>query len=467
PHIGLVPRDDLLHPQLTVEQALGYLAELRLPPDTSAGDRRQAIDRVIGEVELTSLRTIQIGTLSREQRKRASVAAELITRPLLLVVDEPTAGLDPAAQRRMLTLLRRLADAGHIVVASTTAVDHLDTCHQALLLTAVGTTAFIGPPSEIATVLDTADWPEIYTRLATDPDRAHHAFLARQEQAPPEEAAAAAVEPLARPAHLGLRGQIAVAARRQAWLIVGDQRYFIFLTLLPLLFGGLALVVPGHAGLGQADPYGNSPDEALEILVVLNFGAVVMGTALTIRDVFAERFVFRREQADGLSTTAYLAAKIGVASLVAAVQTAIITTVAVAGKGAPDQGAVLLGHPALELYLAVVVTAIVSAIVALVLSALAKYREQLLLMAVLVILISVLFCGGAFPLSSRFVLEQVSWLLPSRWGFSASASTVDLHAVNPLTDNDSSWSHSAGWWAFDMAVLIALGVAATAFLAWR
>ncbi|MBO0866648.1 MAG: ABC transporter permease, partial [Mycobacterium sp.] len=171
--------------------------------------------------------------------------------------------------------------------------------------------------------------------------------------------------------------------------------------------------------------------------------------------------------ANGLSTAAYLAAKIGVYSVVAAVQSAIITTAAVAGKGAPTGSAVLLGSPALELYLAVVFTAIVSAILALALSSLARYAEQLVLMAVLVILLSVLFSGAAFPLGGRFGLEQLSWLLPSRWGFAASASSVDLQAINSLSGYDASWSHSTGWWVLDMAMLITLGVLCTVFLWWR
>jgi len=465
--IGMVPQHDLLHPQLTVEQALGYLAELRLPPNTCAKDRRQVVDRVLRELELTALRTIQVGKLTREQRKRASAAAELITNPSLLVLDEPTAGLNPEQQQQIMATLRRLADAGHLVVVSTTAVDHVDACDQVLMLTSTGSTAFAGPPGEIEAVLHTTSWPEIFAQLTNEPDRAHGKLLAIQQQALPGQGPATPAEPLDRPAHIGLGRQIAVAARRQVWLTVADQRYLIFLTLLPLLFGGLVLLVAGHAGLGQADPYGNSPDEALEILVLLNFGAVVMGTALTIRDVLKERFIFRREQADGLSATAYLAAKIGVYSLVAMVQTAITTTVAVAGKGAPSHEAVLLGSPVLELYLAILVTTIVSSIVALAISSLAKYPEQLMLMTVLFILISVLFSGGAFPLNGRFGLEQISWLLPSRWGFAASASTVDLPAINSLAGSDRSWTHSAGWWLFDMAMLIAFGVVSTMFLRWR
>ncbi|OBI40823.1 hypothetical protein A5707_08380 [Mycobacterium kyorinense] len=452
--IGLVGPYDVVHPQLTIEQALGYIAELRLPPSTSADERRRAVNHVIAELQLNSLRTIQIGKLSDEQRQRASLASELITAPSLLVVDEPVAGSDP----QTMALLRRLADAGRVVVVSTASPDHVDVCDQVLLLAPQGTPAFVGPPAEIDDALRSANWEETLERAGA---------VQHRLSPPSPQARQTAVEPLAPPEHLGLWRQIAVAVRRQAWLLIGDQRYFIFLTILPVLFGALTLVVPGHAGLGQADPYGNGPDEALEILIVLNLGAVFMGTALAVRDLFGERRIFRREQSGGLSTPAYLTAKLTVYSLAALVQTGIITTVAVAGKGAPTKGAVLLGSPVLELYLTLAVTAVVSATVALALSSLAKYREQLLLMAVLVILLSFLFSGAAFPLAGRFGLEQVSWLLPSRWGYAASASTVDLPAVNLLATSDESWTHSAGWWLFDMAMLIALGAVCAAFLYWR
>lgn len=464
PHVSMVPRNDLLHPQLTIEQALGYVAELRLPPSTSKDERRRIVDQVIDEMALNRSRTTQIGALSHEQRKRATLAAELITAPSLLVVDDPTAGLDQEQQRQMMGILRRWAEAGRIVVLSTTAVDQIQGCDQVVLLTSAGTPGYIGPPGEIETVLDNSSWPDILTQVATDPDRAHRAFLARESQPvvkPPDTAA-----PLDIPRRPSLWRQIGVAARRQAWLIAGNQRYLIFLTILPLLFGGLALVVPGDAGLGRADPYGNSPDEALEILVVLNLAAVTMGTALGIRDLFRERHIFRREQAGGLSTSAYLTAKILIYAVVILVQTAIITMVTVVGKGAPARGAVLLGSPVLELYLTLALTGIVSTIVALALSSLAQYGEQVLLMAVLAILLSLLFCGGAFPLAGRLVLEQISWLLPAQWGFAASASDVDLHAVNVLASNAANWNHSAGRWLFDLGMLIAFGAAATAFL-WR
>jgi ABC transport system ATP-binding/permease protein len=341
-----------------------------------------------------------------------------------------------------------------------------------LLLTATGTPAFAGPPSQIGADLGTTDWTEIVARVSADPYGAHDAYLARQHEAAAAEAApSAADEPPAGAARPRLWRQIVITARRQAWVLVGDQRYFIFLSMLPLLFGAITLLVPGHSGLGPASPYGNSPDEAVEILAVLNIGAVVMGTALGIRGPIDEKRMFRREQANGLSASAFLAGKIIVYSLVIMVQTSIITTVAVVGKHPPSHGGVLLGHSvfgaAVELFVALAATAVVTALVALALSSLANYPEQILLAAVLVVLISLVFSGAMFPVSGRFGLEQISWLVPSRWGFAASASTVDVPAVNLLAVADKSWTHSAGRWLFDMAMLIGLGIAATGSLRWR
>jgi ABC-type multidrug transport system ATPase subunit len=472
PHVAVVPRHDLLHPQLTIEQALNYAAELRLPPGTSADHRREVVRTVLNQMELGALRTIQVGNLTVEQRKRASLAVELLTDPALLILDEPTAGLDSAAERRTTAMLRQLADEGRVVVEATTSPTDLDACDQVLVLTATGAPAFAGAPSQIGAELGTTDWTEIVARVSADPYGAHDGYLARQpETLPTDTPPPAPVEHPAGPAHPKLWRQILIAARRQAWLTVADQRYFIFLTILPLLFGAISLLVPGDAGLGPANPYGNSPDEAVEILAVLGMGAVVMGTALGIRDLFGEQRIFRREQAHGLSASALLAGKLIVYSLVAIVQTGIITISAVVGKGAPTHGAVLLGHSSLaasfELFVALAVTAIVSAMVALTLSSLATYSEQILLMAVLTVLLSLVFAGAMFPIASRFGLEQIAWLVPARWGFAATASTVDVHDVNLLAAADNSWKHSAGQWLLDMGLLVGLGVAATATLRWR
>lgn len=257
-------------------------------------------------------------------------------------------------------------------------------------------------------------------------------------------------------------------ARRQARLILADRGYLVFLTVLPFILGALALLVPGDAGLGTADPRGHAADEPVQIVFLLSISAVFMGTALTIRDLVGERSIFRREQAVGLSGTAYLLAKITVYVVTAAAQTAVLTTIVVIGKGAPTRGAVVLGNPILELYLTLVATAAVAAVTGLAVSAVAKSHDQILPMLVLSVMLSIVFCGGMIPVTGRPVLDELSWGIPARWGFAASASTTDLQTIAPLLQTDETlWLHHTGWWLLDMAALLVVGVVLAACVRWR
>lgn len=468
--IGMVPQDDVVHPQLTVEQALTYAAELRLPPDTSASDRRQVVERVLDELELTPHKKTRVDKLSGGQRKRASVAMELLTGPSLLILDEPTSGLDPGLDRQVMTMLRGLADAGRVVIVVTHSLTYVDVCDQILLLAPGGKTAFADPPAQIGSAMGTTNWPDIFARVSSDPDGAHQAFLTRHPPAPRRSPTAEAA-PLGTPPHTSRWRQVFTLARRQTRLLTADRGYFVFLALLPFLLGVLSLAVPGKTGFGYADPRGPAPDEPGDILTLLNLAAVFMGTALTIRDLVGERRIFQRERAVGLSASAYLAAKVIVFSVAALIQTAVMIAVMAVGKGAPSRGGVLLRHGVMdgvvELYLTLAATAIVSALVGLALSSLARSSEQVLPMLVGVIMVSMVLAGGLIQVTGRMGLEQASWPLPARWGLAASASTVDLRTIAPLSPPDRLWSHSLHYWLLDMAVLMLLGVVATGFVRLR
>ena len=104
---------------------------------------------------------------------------ELLTGPSLLVLDEPTTGLDPALDQQVMKMLRQLADAGRVIVVVTHSLAYLDVCDQVLLLAPGGKTAFCGPPSELAPAMGTADWADIFTKISTDPDAAQRRFLER------------------------------------------------------------------------------------------------------------------------------------------------------------------------------------------------------------------------------------------------------------------------------------------------
>ncbi|MGW5105698.1 ATP-binding cassette domain-containing protein [Nocardia sp. NPDC004123] len=463
--IGMVPQDDVLHRQLTVKQALNFAAQLRLPPDTSKADRQQVIADVLKELSLTQHADTRVDRLSGGQRKRASVAMELLTGPSLLILDEPTSGLDPALDRQVMTMLRELADAGRTVIVVTHSVACLDMCDQVLLLAPGGKTAFCGHPGSVGHVMGTSDWAEIFGRVAADPDGAFANFRSRQAFAEPP----APVKPVERakaPKSSPLK-QFSTLSRRQLRLIFADRGYLAFLAILPFVLGGLSLVVQGKSGF-ESVGFVQAPDgsfvranngEAQQLLVVLILGACFMGATLTVRDLVGERAIYYRERAVGLRSGAYLMSKVVVFSLAALLQSAVMIGIVLAVKKPPSKGAVIPYGPA-ELYLDVALTAVTCVVLGLALSALAKSNEQVMPLLVVIIMAQLVMAGGMIPVTGRVVLDQLSWLFPSRWGYSAGASTVDLPnlSASAAAQQDHFWKHTVGAWALDVSVLGVIAV---------
>ncbi len=462
--IGIVPRDDLVHRKLTVKRAVDYAAELRLPPETTPEQRRDVVDQLLEELELTPHAATPVGKLAPEVRRCAALAIELVGRPTLLVVEGVGAGLDATQETHVMAVLRRQADLGCAVVialTSQTSLNRVVMCDQVVVLTAAGTVAYVGTPLQVEPALGTADWPTILARVGADPDGAHRAFRDRQQAtappAPPDVAA-----PWAPSTGPALSRQARFVIRRQARLLLAGPLYGVFLALLPLALAALTLLIPGDSGLGRPDPGSPNMHEAVEILAALNFAAVLIGFALTLRDLVGERGVYRREQSVGLSAAAYLTGKLVVFSIAAALLTAVLTVIVMIGKGGPARGAVLLGDSGfgagVELYLSVAATAVVSAIMGLALSARARSLREALPLAVPLILASALFAGGLIRLVGTWGYEQISWFVPAQWGFAASASTVDLRRVDTLATNILMWTHYVGWWVFDMGMLTFFGM---------
>jgi len=145
--IGYVPQDDILHPELSVETSLDYIARLRLSPDLSPPHRADTVDGVIETLGLSQVRRLPIHRLSGGQRKRVSIGAELLVRPGLLFLDEPTSGLDPGTEERLMRHFRRMADNGATVVITTHVLSNLALLDKVAIV-AQGRLVFFGAPAE-------------------------------------------------------------------------------------------------------------------------------------------------------------------------------------------------------------------------------------------------------------------------------------------------------------------------------
>ena len=205
------------------------------------------------------------------------------------------------------------------------------------------------------------------------------------------------------------------------------------------------------------------------MIALTSFAAILMGTTLTVRDLVGERAIFLREQAAGLSASAYLLAKIAVFGAVAVVQSAILVLVVTApgiGKPGPSSAAVL-GIPTLELFFGVAATCVTAAVLGLAVSALARTNDQVIVLLAVALVTQLVFAGGFIPVTGRPLFETISWIMPGRWGFAATASTSDLSNLVVGIAHDSHWQHAASTWLFNMAMLGVLAVLFAGVARWR
>jgi ABC-type multidrug transport system ATPase subunit/pSer/pThr/pTyr-binding forkhead associated (FHA) protein len=163
--LGYVPQDDIVHRDLTVERALYYAARLRLPGDFTREQIQWRIDEVLEDVEMTERRNLLVSKLSGGQRKRVSIALELLANPGIFFLDEPTSGLDPGLDRKMMALLRTLADRGRTIILVTHATNNINACDYVCFLVQGGRLAFFGPPNEAKAYFEKTDFGEIYSAL--------------------------------------------------------------------------------------------------------------------------------------------------------------------------------------------------------------------------------------------------------------------------------------------------------------
>ncbi len=310
--MGVVPQDDIVHPDLTVEESFSYGARLRAPPGTPADAIQADVDRVLDELAVPHIRHSRIGDALRRgisggQRKRVNLGQELLTRSTrILFLDEPTSGLDPRAAADIVRLARQLADRGRIVFLVThdltspvmAQVDHL------LVLAAGGRTAFFGPPAEASRFFEVdspdaifrdfhrhtpQEWAKRYRDSAAFRSyvRLRELLVARTSGTGPP------VAPPPRPP--GFLSHLATLTSRYARIRSRDRSGNIVLAAQPLVLAAVAAIV--------------FPRPTASMLFVVSLSCLWFGMSGAVRELISDRAIWLRERRAGVSVAAYVGSK--------------------------------------------------------------------------------------------------------------------------------------------------------------
>lgn len=472
--LGYVPQEDILHHELTIERALYYTARLRLPADSTRAQVKQRINEVLATMELTPYRKMRISKLSGGQRKRASIALELLAQPSLFFLDEPTSGLDPGLDHHIMVLLRWLADHGHTIILTTHTVTDIDPCDYVCFLAVGGRLTYFGPPDQAKRFFGTPDFTAVYGTL--EPNEHHPNAPAEWEEhfrasldyqtyvaQPLHYAATFSQQAQTQRAHSlppPRRGhpikQFLLLVRRYAELLRNDPiNLLILLVQAPIIAAilvGLTRtnIFVQHTLLDEGDV--QTP------LFVMVMAAIWFGTLNAAREIVKEAPVYRRERSFNLGLGPYILSKVFVLGLLCLVQSFLLLFIVGLKSGYPSRGILL--SPFLELYVSLALTSLGGLTMGLLVSSLAPNTDRAMSMVPVLLIVQIIFAGNIFKLNG--VATWVSYLMLARWGMVALGSTENLHAQATLTAS-GFYGHNVGhlvgaWVALAALTLFFLGL---------
>ena len=309
--LGYVPQDDIIHADLPLERTLRYAAALRLPESQRGDEVDSAVERALRALDLSARAGVRVGDLSGGQRKRASIAVELLTSPHVFFLDEPTSGLDPASAGELLRLLRGLADAGSTVIFTTHSVQDLAHCDRVVFLARDGHLAYCGTVAGALGYFAVEGVEAIYERLAWESTPEDWARRFEQHRG---DDGACAVDPVEASVPQGREGigfgrEWALLTRRTLETMARNRLTMSILVGSPALVVAMFAVLFRPGAFEFADP---SPSAITMILFWVTFGAFFFGLTYGLLQIVTEQAILRRELLVGQRLGAYLLSKVAV-----------------------------------------------------------------------------------------------------------------------------------------------------------
>jgi len=457
-NLGYVPQQDIIHTGLTVQRALWYAAKLRLPPDTPNSEIENRIKKVLRDVDMVRQLDQQISSLSGGQRKRVSIASELISDPSLFFLDEPTSGLDPGLDKKMMSTLRVLADGGRTIVLTTHATNNIiGQCDHVCFLS-FGKMVYYGPPKQAMQFFQAQDFADIYSKLNTENDAARYQqqyhtspeyqqfVVNRQQNIPAAQQAVPQTtsQPGSRFGPLKFDGgtilrQFGILSRRYLDLIFNDRfSLFILLAVMPIIGVLLLLIANGKCLVGDSskqidqmlktDGHYNIVGAAQKLLLMMALPAFLLGIFASAYEIIKEKAVYRRERMINLSIPAYLGSKVGVLMGFGLFQSAMLMWVVSWKVEYPSDGVFL---PATwEVYISLVLALLAGIAMGLLISAMVKSSNTVIYLILVVLIVQIIFSGALFDLPDA--AGWISVITPTRWALEGLGASVNMERLNDL-----------------------------------
>lgn len=391
--IGYVPQDDIVHRELTVDQSLYYAAKLRLPNATNE-QVKQKIDQVLQELNITHIRDNLVRKISGGQRKRVSIAVEILTDPMVLFLDEPTSPLDPQTISEFLGILRNLADRGTTVVMVTHKPGDLEFMDSAIFMTE-GHLVFDGEASGFTSYFGVNSIREVYEQLADNPNK----WIEKRSRN-------GAVSTGAKSPSVKQTGRVNFFHQFR-WL---TQRYFniklndrlnslIMVAQAPIIALLVCLI---FKNVTQAVPF------------LMAISAIWFGANNAAREIVSELPIYKRERMFNQGIFPYIFSKITVLGTFAAVQSLLFTLIISLFYTESSEVSVAWNDPIMTFSWMLFVS-VAASLMGLLLSAVVDTSEKVMTLVPIALIPQIMLAGVVAAIQNGFV-EFLSYFTLARWG---------------------------------------------------
>jgi ABC-type multidrug transport system ATPase subunit len=407
--VGYVPQDDIIHQQLPLARTLRYAARLRLPAATTLDEIDRRVAEVLDVLGLTGRADTRVGSLSGGERKRASIAVELLARPRALFLDEPTSGLDPAAATELLSLLGRVAGEGVPVVLTTHNPADVSRCDTVVVLAPGGRLAFCGTPSAALSHFGVTEVAAVYGVLSHAP-----------EFAPSLPAPESHLEPASPRRPPGVLRQTALLTARSLAILRANRLTLAILVGSPLVILAMFLMLFRAGAFDFRHP---DPATTVMILFWIAFGVFFFGLTYGLLQICSELPILRREVFGGLGPGAYLAAKVALLMPPLALADLLLLAVLRALDRLPARDFA-------GLYLTAFLASACALALGLLCSASVSDVAQATLLLPMLCFPQVLFVGAILPVPVMAPVGRwISYAMSNRWSFEALGHDAGLPAL--------------------------------------
>lgn len=407
--IGYVPQDDIIHKELTVNDSLYYAARLR---NVKPAEIEKKINSILKSLKIDQeLRNKKVSKLSGGQRKRISIAVELLHDPYILFLDEPTSPLDPETIKEFLQSIRTLTEKGTTVIMVTHKPEDLHFVDEVIFLTAKGHLAYHGPADENLFSyfqIESNDLRDVYSLLSDKDEEKLKAWYTKWRREGHRVSGVPEPDRFPKPKESLLAQFFWLSLRylRVKWSNVPN---IVILLAQPLIIGALLIFTFDQLQLGT--------------LFLMAVSAIWFGVSNAAKEIVGESAIYGRERMFNLSIFTYLGSKILVLSLIAFAQVLIFVAI-VFQKYSGD--AIFL-HDFWSFTWFMFYLSLSATLLGLLLSAIAKNTE-LVMTVVPIALMPQIMLAGVINRIDSLGKEVLSYFTLGRWGTEGFANLQDGYA---------------------------------------